>query len=75
MYKRLKILREKNNLTKKDISNKLEIPYTLYSNYENGIIEIPLHILSKLAKFYNTSIDYIVEDTDSPLPHIKNWII
>lgn len=64
MYKRLKELRIKNNLTQKDISEKLEISDLLYSDYENGKKRIPIDILSKLAKFYNTSIDFIVGDTD-----------
>ena len=64
MYKRLKELRKKKELTQKDISTFLEISPTLYSFYESGKKEIPISILSKLAKFYNTSIDFIVEDTD-----------
>lgn len=64
MYRRLKELRIKNNLTEKDISEKLEISPLLYSSYENGKKTIPISILSKIAKIYNTSIDFIVGDTD-----------
>ena len=69
MYKRLKELRAKNKLSQKDISTFLEISPTLYSIYESGKKEIPIFILSKLAKFYNTSIDFIVEDTDEITPY------
>lgn len=69
MYKRLKELRNKKQLTQKDISVFLEISQTLYSFYESGKKEIPISILSKLACFYNTSIDFIVEDTDDPIKH------
>ena len=69
MYKRLKMLRIKNKLTQKDISIYLEISQTLYSHYELGKKEIPISHLSKLAKFYNTSIDFIVEDTDEIRPY------
>lgn len=69
MYKRLKQLRINNNLTKKDISSYLEISSYLYSVYESGKKTIPISILSKIATFYNTSIDYIVEDTDEIIPY------
>lgn len=64
MYVRLKILRKNNKLTQKFIAEKLNISTSLYSNYENGKSTIPVHLLSILAKFYGTSIDYIIEDTD-----------
>ena len=70
MFKRLKELRKKNYLTQKDISKKLKISQSLYSYYETGKKNIPIGILSKLAKEYNTSIDYIVGDTDKIEPHI-----
>lgn len=69
MYKRLRELREKHNLTQNEISKPLEISLPLYSLYETGKRHIPIYLLSKLAKFYNTSIDYIVEDTDQIKPY------
>lgn len=69
MYIRLKKLRNKYNLTQKDISKKLEISQSLYCIYEIGKKEIPVSILSKLAKIYDTSIDYIIGDTDQITPH------
>lgn len=64
MYRRLKQLRIKYNLSQKEISNFLEISLSQYSLYESGKRQIPIHLLLKIAKFYNTSIDYIVEDTN-----------
>lgn len=69
MYKRIKELRLENNLTQKDISKKLEISRSSYSIYENGKKIIPLKLLIKLAKEYNTSIDYIVGNTDKRSTH------
>ena len=71
MYYRIKMLREKNNMSKKEISEKLEVSEKIYSEYENGSKKIPVNILSKLARIYNTSIDYIIEDTNLFLPHKK----
>lgn len=64
MYKRLKQLRKNYNLSQKEISKFLEISSSQYSFYESGKRQIPIHLLLKLAKFYNTSLDYLVEDTN-----------
>ena len=72
MYKRLKELRKKNNYTKTDISKFLGISVIQYSIYESGKKQIPINILSLLARIYNTSIDYIIEDTNEITPHKKN---
>ena len=56
------------------IANLLHIKQNTYSNYENGRREIPIGALIKLAEFYNTSVDYILELTDEqrPYPRKKN---
>lgn len=64
MYSRLKQLRKKSNLTKIEISNYLNISIEEYSLYESGKVKIPIIILSSLARKYNTSIDYIIGDTN-----------
>ena len=65
MYlRRLKDLREDNDLTQETISKMLKITRPQYSLYETGKRDIPIDLLSILAKFYNTSIDYIVGETD-----------
>lgn len=69
MYKRLRELRQNHNLTQNEISKLLEISLPQYSLYETGKRHIPINLLSKLAKFYNTSIDYIVGDTDQIKPY------
>ncbi len=65
MYlKRLKDLREDNDLTQETIAKLLKITRPQYSLYETGKRDIPVDLLRVLAKFYETSIDYIVGDTD-----------
>lgn len=59
-YKRIKDMREDNDLTQQDIANILGIKYQQYQRYENGQYEIPVHQLIKLAAYYNVSIDYLV---------------
>ena len=71
MKTRIKDLREDRDLTQKDISKILNISQVAYSYYELNRRSIPLEILSKLADFYNTSIDYLVYRTDEIKPYYK----
>ena len=64
-YKRIRDLREDNDKLQKDIANLLGISQQYYSEYENGNRPIPVQHLITLAKYYNTSIDYIVVLTDN----------
>lgn len=72
MLKRLKELRINNNYSETNIANYLNITEKKYISYENGLSVPTIKELSLLAKLYNTSIDYIVEETDEKTPHKKN---
>lgn len=63
-YERIKDLRNDFGKTQKDLAEYLHITRSAYSNYENGIRDIPIEILSSIASFYNTSIDYLIGKTD-----------
>lgn len=66
MYKRIRDLREDSDLTQAQIGRILGMSQTGYSKYETGENDIPTSILIKLAKYYNTSIDYLLGETDNP---------
>ena len=66
MKTRIRDLREDNDLTQSEIAQYLMCDQSLYSKYERGERTIPLEIVVKLAKFYKTSVDYIVYLTDDP---------
>lgn len=70
-YKRLKDLREDHDFTQKEIAKILKISRPQYSLYETGKRDIPADLLSILAKTYNTSIDFLVGDTDNPNRYSK----
>lgn len=40
-----------------------------YARYETGKRDMPLEYLIKLAEFYNTSVDYILELTNESIPY------
>ena len=71
MYKRIRELREDKDLTQKQIGLLLNMSQTGYNQYEIGKNDIPTKILIELAKFYNTSTDYILELTDEEKPYPK----
>ena len=69
---RIKDLREDRDLTQKHLAEYLNIKQNTYSQYENGLRQLPLDALIKLAKFYNTSTDYILELTNEIKPYPQN---
>lgn len=69
MYKRLRDLREDRDLLQKEIAEYLNCSQVCYSHYEMGKRDIPTEVLIKLAKFYSTSVDYILEITDEQKPY------
>jgi transcriptional regulator with XRE-family HTH domain len=69
MYPRLRSLREDKDLNQDDIAKLLNISQTTYSRYETGVLDIPSLSLIKLAKFYRTSIDYLVGLTNEAKPY------
>ena len=64
MYRRLRDLREDKDLTQKQVAALLGMSQTGYSKYETGENDIPTQVLIKLADFYRTTTDYILERTD-----------
>lgn len=64
MYRRLRDLREDADLTQTQLAKMLGMSQTGYSKYETGENDIPTQVLIALAKFYGTSVDYILGLTD-----------
>ena len=68
-FERLYELRETNNLKQITVADVLNIKQGTYSDYENGVINVPVEAFIKLAKYYNTSIDYLSGLTDQKEPY------
>ena len=64
MYPRIRDLREDRDLNQTQVASMLGMSQTGYSKYETGENDIPTAILIKLARFYNTSIDYLFGETN-----------
>lgn len=69
IYQRIRSLREDKDLTQTDIANYLHISQRTYSRYENDERAIPIEILSSLADYHHTSVDYLIGRTDNPIPY------
>lgn len=71
MKMRLKIrdMREDADLTQKQVAEYLMCDQSLYSKYERGERDIPLHLMIKLAQFYKTSVDYLAGLTENKQPY------
>ena len=64
MYKRIRGLREDNDLTQAQVAKILDMSQTGYSKYETGENDIPTRVLIKLADFYGTTTDYLLGRTN-----------
>lgn len=72
-YIRIKQLREDKDLTQRYMAGKLNMSQPQYARYESGRRDFPIDILIKISKIYNTSLDYLVGQTNEtkPYPRIK----
>ena len=66
---RLKEIREEKKYSQMQLAKVLHIKQNTYSQYETGARQIPIDLLVCLAKYYNVSVDYILELTDTDYPY------
>ncbi len=72
IYPRIRNLREDKDMTQTQIADILHCSQRIYSNYEQGEVDIPTTILIQLAKFHQVSTDYLLNLTDNPKPYPRN---
>lgn len=70
-YSKIRELRVDSDTTQQQLADYLGLSRSTYSNYENGLRDMPVAVLAKIADFYNTSIDYLLKRTDEPTPYPK----
>ena len=71
---RLKELREDKDIIQSESAKVLGITQTGYSKYEVETNDIPTDVLKRLARYYNTSIDYLLYLTDERKPYPKSIV-
>ena len=57
-------MKEDRDLNQTKVAKLLGMSQTGYSKYETGENDIPTQVLIKLARFYDTSVDYLLGLTD-----------
>lgn len=74
---RVKDLRLDRDLTQKEVADAIGISQRKYSYFETGDHQLTANFVIALAKYYNTSTDYILGLTNCrrPYPPIKNSIL
>lgn len=66
MWEILRDMREDRDMTQRDVAEKLGVSTQQYSQYENGVNEIPLHRFAKLIEIFDVSADYLLGRTQRP---------
>ena len=69
MYARIRALREDADLKQKELAAMHNLHQTTYSDYELGRLNVPAPVLIQLARFYGTSVDYILGLTNVREPY------
>lgn len=62
---KIKILRTKNNLTQKDLAEKVHVTFQTISKWENNENEPDITTLRELAKLFDCSLDYLLSEDES----------
>ena len=70
-FRRIRDLREDNDLTQYAVAQYLCMHREVYGRYERGEREMPAWAILKLADFYHTSTDYIMGYTDVIAPYSR----
>lgn len=72
-FRRLKDIREDQDMSQKKLGETLGVAQRTYSGYETGSRMIPPETLGRLADLYGTSVDYLMGRTDvrDPYPPAK----
>lgn len=68
LSEQLKIIRRANKFTQQELADAIGIERSTYASYETGRNKPDVNLLSKIAKVFGVSSDYILEiDTTAPL--------
>ncbi len=72
---RLKIIREKRELTQRALAKELKISKSYYNYFETGERIIPIKRLNDFCNYFNVSFDYVLGLDDKSIVSKKNFVI
>ena len=64
-FKNLRGIREDRDIRQKEIAEYLHVSQNTYSQYETGVISLTAEVLIKLADYYEVSVDFLLDRTNS----------
>ena len=67
--RRIRDIREDNDLTQQQIAEILGTSQTMYARYERGANELPIRHLIRLAEYYRLSTAYLLGLTNEKKPY------
>ena len=67
--KRLRELRLEKKISQQQLADILHVTQQSIHKYEDGIAEPDLDIIIAMAKFFDTSVDYLIEYSDVPIKY------
>lgn len=70
---RLKELRKDEKLTQEELAEKMKVSKTTIVNYENGNRKVPLEMVVKFSKYFNVTVDSLLDLEDENVSHNKQW--
>lgn len=62
----LRLLRKQKGISQQKLADILNVSQQSIYKYENGLSEPDIQTLKAMARFFNTSIDYLVGNTNFP---------
>lgn len=65
-FRKIRELREDNDISQKEVANYLNITQQQYSLYESGKRTIPVDLVIMLTKYYDVTSDYILGLSKKP---------
>ncbi|NGP44894.1 cupin domain-containing protein [Bacillaceae bacterium SIJ1] len=64
IYRKIRDLRQRNNMTLKDLSERTELSVSFLSQIERGASSLAIHSLQKIADAFDVNIGYFFEEQD-----------
>lgn len=76
-HEKLKYLREHQELSQKEICNRLGLPTSTYCRYESGETQPNLTTLKLIANFFDVTVDYLLDNqifTENELVELRSFL-
>ena len=61
-YENIELLRLQHELTQQEVADAVGCQREVYRRYEKGTREMPVSVAIKLARYYQVSLDYLLEE-------------